>query len=896
MSVDVGTRLGSLEITALLGKGGMGEVYRARDTKLKREVAIKFLPEEFSRDPSRVNRFQREAEVLASLNHPNIAAIYDVQEAGETRFLVLELVEGETLAERIQRGPIPVEEALDIATHMCEALEAAHEKGIVHRDLKPANVKITPEGKVKVLDFGLAKALEVVPAQAASNSPTLLSAAAMSGGVVLGTAGYMSPEQAKGHSADQRSDIFSFGCVLYEMLTGRQTFHAETVTETLAAILMREPDLNALRANLHPKIEELIRRCLAKNRKDRWHAVADVRFEIGAIMADPHGLTLRTMHAAARPPLWKWAIAIAVTALLAVGLTLVTLRRLQPAQSADVMRFLFVLPKDQAFTNPGRHKIAISPDGANIVYVANQKLYLRSLADMEARPIPGMAMEKGPALSPFFSPDGRWVGFFSGGQIGQIKKVAIIGGAAVTLCDAMNPFGATWASDDQIYFGEGPGGIMRVSAQKGGKPERVVSVNPNEAAHGPQLLPGGDVLLFTVARGVGVLQWDTAQIVAQSLKTGERHLILQGGSDARYAPTGHLVYALGSTLLAAPFDLRKLQLTGAASPIVEDVARAQGGATAAAQFAFSSKGSMVYIPGLAGAGNRTVALVDAAGVRKPLDIPPGPHTHPRISPDGKLLALQTDDGISAHIWIYDMTGAASIRQLTFTGRDTFPIWTRDGQRVVFNSDRETDGGLFWARADGSSSEQLLKAEPGTPLRPETWSLDEKILLFSIPAGGLIRTLSPGGAPKTLLEAPALSSNLSPDGRWLAYTAAGDLYVRPFPLTEAKYRFSTRGVHFPQWSPDGRQLFYATNEVAGTSQIMSVDIRTQPSFAFGKPVPLPINGIVSNQERGGFAVMPDGKHFVVLLPASQAEPGKASADQINVTINWFSELQQRVPVK
>src|SRR5215510_8356081 len=308
MSVDVGTRLGSLEITALLGKGGMGEVYRARDTKLKRDVAIKILPDEFSRDANRVSRFQREAEVLASLNHPNIAAIYDVQEAGETRLLVLELVEGETLADRIARGPIPVADALEIAKNICDALEAAHEKGIIHRDLKPANVKITPEGKVKVLDFGLAKAIEAAPAQTASNSPTLLSAAAMSGGVVLGTAGYMSPEQAKGHSADQRSDIFSFGCVLYEMLTGRQTFHAETVTETLAAILMREPDLNALPVNLHPRIEELIRRCLAKNRKERWHAVADVRLEIAAIMADPHGLKLRSVHKPERRPLWQRAL------------------------------------------------------------------------------------------------------------------------------------------------------------------------------------------------------------------------------------------------------------------------------------------------------------------------------------------------------------------------------------------------------------------------------------------------------------------------------------------------------------------------------------------------------------------------------------------------------------
>src|SRR5262245_33979205 len=332
----------------------MGEVYRARDTKLKRDVAVKILPDEFSRDTTRVNRFQREAELLASLNHPNIAAIYDLQEANDTRFLVLELVEGETLADRIARGPIPVADALAIAENICEALEAAHEKGIIHRDLKPANVKLTPDGKVKVLDFGLAKAMELAPSQTASNSPTLLSAAAMSGGVVLGTAGYMSPEQAKGHSADQRSDIFSFGCVLYEMLTGRQTFRADTVTETLAAILMREPDLNALPANLHSKIEELIRRCLAKNRKERWHAVADVRLEIAAIMADPHGLSLPAHRDLARRPLWQRVLPVVAALILAVTLTAAVVWNMRSAPSPGLLQFSHVLPLDQRFTNAGR--------------------------------------------------------------------------------------------------------------------------------------------------------------------------------------------------------------------------------------------------------------------------------------------------------------------------------------------------------------------------------------------------------------------------------------------------------------------------------------------------------------------------------------------------------------
>src|SRR5215475_6214141 len=334
----IGKAVAHFQIEARLGAGGMGEVYQARDTRLGRSVAMKMLPEIFARDPDRVARFEREAKLLASLNHANIAALYGMEESGGQHFLVMELVEGQTLAERIARGPLPVEEALKIAHQITEAFETAHEKGIIHRDLKPANVKITPEGKVKVLDFGLAKALEVAPAQTASNSPTLLSAAAMSGGVILGTAGYMSPEQAKGHSADQRSDIFSFGCVLFEMLTGLQTFHAETVTETLAAILMREPDLNALPSNLHPKIEELIRRCLAKNRKERWHAVADVRFEIASMMADPHGLKLRSVYEPEHRPLWQWALPVVAAVILVVVLIAAVVWNMRPSTSAGLIR------------------------------------------------------------------------------------------------------------------------------------------------------------------------------------------------------------------------------------------------------------------------------------------------------------------------------------------------------------------------------------------------------------------------------------------------------------------------------------------------------------------------------------------------------------------------------
>src|SRR5262249_26480668 len=478
MALQIRQQLGSYEITALLGKGGMGEVYLAHDSKLKREVAIKILPNEFSRDPERVSRFEREDEVLASLNHPNIAAIYDLQEVNDTRFLVLELVEGETLAERIQRGPIPVEEALNIAKLICEALEAAHEKGIVHRDLKPANVKVTPDAKVKVLDFGLAKALDSGPATPnLSNSPTL-SLAATNAGLILGTAAYMSPEQAKGTEADLRSDVFSFGCVFYEMLTGRQAFHGESVSEILAAVLIRDADFSALPPNLNPRIQELLRRCLEKNPKRRWQAVGDLRAELETISTAPRAVSLATSGAAPQRPVWKRAIPIVASTIIFSILAAVTAWILKPSTSATITKFAVTLPEDQNF-GPGtsRQLITISSDGTKLVYLANNQLFLRQMNEVDAHPIPGTANNGGNITNPFFSPDGEWVGFFSVADA-ALKKIAISGGTAVTICKSSPPFGVSW-DGKQIVFAEFGKGIMRVAAD-GGVPETLVTVKTDE--------------------------------------------------------------------------------------------------------------------------------------------------------------------------------------------------------------------------------------------------------------------------------------------------------------------------------------------------------------------------------------------------------------------------------
>jgi serine/threonine-protein kinase len=447
MALTIGSQLGSHEIIALLGKGGMGEVYRARDLKLKREVAIKILPEEFSRDADRVSRFQREAEVLASLNHPNIAAIYDLQEANETRFLVLELVDGETLAERIRRAPMPVEEVLDVAMRISEALEAAHEKGIVHRDLKPANVKVTAEGKVKVLDFGLAKALENAPTNPGlSNSPTL-SLAATKAGVILGTAAYMSPEQAKGVEADLRSDVFSFGCVLYEMLCRRQAFQGESVSEILAAVLIRDADFNALPPDLSPRIPDLLRRCLEKNPRNRWHAVADLRAELESIAKSPRVASTLTAISAPRRSLLRRALpSLAIAAILSAASGLFVWK-LKPSHPGPVIRFAISLPDEQVFGGVARQFLAISPDGTKLAYIANNQLFLRHMGEMEARPITASINLN----SPFFSPDSQWLGFYSIPE-SAIKKVAITGGLPTTVTKAGPPFGISWGGAVKLFL------------------------------------------------------------------------------------------------------------------------------------------------------------------------------------------------------------------------------------------------------------------------------------------------------------------------------------------------------------------------------------------------------------------------------------------------------------
>jgi len=899
MALTVGTQLGSYEITALLGKGGMGEVYRARDTKLDRSVAVKILPEAFAQNPDRIARFDREAKVLASLNHPNIATLHGKEESEGKHFLVMELVEGEALAERVKRGPIAIDEALRIACKITEALEAAHDKGVVHRDLKPANVMITPEDKVKVLDFGLAKAMVDAPESTPtlSNSPTL-SLAATQAGVILGTAAYMAPEQAKGTEADSRSDVFSFGCVLYEMLTGRPAFHGESVSEILAAVLIREVDLSGLPADLNPRIPDLLRRCLQKNPKRRWQAIGDLRAELETIVSAPRSVAVPISSTIYSSAIWRRLLPVAIVALLII-VAGVTGWRLKPSAPALVTRFPLVLPEDQAFIRTPSHLIAISPDGTKLVYAASGKLFLRDMSQMQARPVQG-ASDNDP-VRPFFSPDSQWIGFYSF-RDSALEKVAIAGGATITICKTNGPTTAYW-NGNEIVFHELGKGILRVPAD-GGQPEILVRLKREEgSAYHPQIVDGGRAVLFTLTPPGEQPRWDEAQIVVQSLASGERRVIVRG-FDGHYVPSGHVIYAVAGTVFALPFDLKKLEATGGAVPMLDGVMRSpiSGGA----QLSVSDNGTLVYLPGdaVVRLPRRTLAFADHSGKTEMLPLPPAAYESPRMSPDGKQIAVTIFDGNETYVSIYALSGDTTLRRLTFGGENGSPVWSPDGKYVFFRSSRDGKEGIFRHLADGTGTpERLTIAEDPTGHQPTSIDPFGRTLVF---VGGrrgdydiFTLTLEGDRKPKPFVEVPGslqAQAVFSPDGQWVAYMSnelqqLSQIYVQPYP-TGAKYQITTEGGYAPVWSPDGKQLFYS-----GNNKLLAVDIRTQPTFSYGKPSPLPIVGMVrESASPRNYDITPDGKRFLVLQQPSPSDVNSRSSVQINVVLNWFRELQQRVPVK
>jgi serine/threonine-protein kinase len=899
MTLCTGSRLGSYEVIAVLGAGGMGEVYRARDTKLGRSVAIKVLPEALAFDADRVARLTREARVLASLNHPRIAALHGMEQSDGRHFLIMELVEGETLADRLLRGPMPTREALTVAQQIAEALEAAHEKGVIHRDLKPGNVKIASEDEVKVLDFGLAKALDSEPGSPdIANSPTL-SRLATEAGIILGTAAYMSPEQAKGLPVDQRSDIFSFGVVLVEMLTGRRPFHGETAADVLASIIVREPDLAGLPHGLNPRVTELVRRCLEKHPKRRWQAIGDVRAEIEAILAAPATVTVSAVASPASGRL-RSAMLLAAGALLGGALTALAIwNRASPPPSQPIARFAIPLPADQQIPSVARQLVAISPDGTRLAYGANGGVYVRALSDSEVRPIPGIANTDGvTALA--FSPDSRSLVFWATDR--TLKRIPVIGGASVTLCESENPLGLTWTPDG-ILFGQIPG-IFRVSAN-GGKPEMIVPAKGGELLFGPQLLPGADALMFTIGTGATPESWNRAVIVMQSLKTGERKTLVEPGADGRYLPTGQIVYAVGGTLYAVPFDPTRREVTGGPTAVVEGVLRSTGGASGGAQFSSSNNGSLVYMPGPRGivSSEFNLAFTDRKGTLEELNLPDGPYEYPRVSPDGKRITFGTDNGREAVVWVYDLAGKSAVQRLTIDGKNRFPIWSADGQRIAFQSDRDGDAAIFWQRVDRSEGAQrLTKPEPGTAHIPDAWSPDGKHLLFTITDGRSFtlatltlatRTSSPFDNVKSLARA---TPDFSPDGRWVAYSASEtdstgtQVYVQPFPPTGSRFQlFAKTGdlPHHPLWTRDGKELIY----VPRVGQLEAVSVQTKPTLEFGRAVPVPRTfPTAAPATPRTFDIAPNGKILGVVIPGQS--PVAGTQRSIHVVLNWFDELKSR----
>jgi eukaryotic-like serine/threonine-protein kinase len=908
MPLAVGTRLGPYEVLSIIGAGGMGEVYRARDPHLNRDVALKILPAIFALEPDRVARFKREAQVLASLNHPHIAAIYGFAEANGVQALALELVEGPTLADRIARGPIPLDEALAIARQIAAALEVAHEQGIVHRDLKPANVKLRPDGTVKVLDFGLAKTIEPGASSGgdATASPTITSPAMTQMGLILGTAAYMSPEQAKGRPTDKRSDVWSFGVVFHEMLSGQRTFKGEDIADTLAAVLRQDVDWTALPAPTPASVRSLIARCLERDVKQRLRDIGEARIALDQPSAPIIRDTAVAAPVAPRRSLWGRAIALAVGAITiaAVVPSVVWYFKAPPPQ--PVTRFSFTLPEGQTFPSVGAfgRALAMSPDGTQMVYVAwpGPQLYLKSMSQLEATRVAGTEIYEGVA-EPAFSPDGRSIAFMARSDR-TLKRIPVTGGAAATICavDGLAaPGGLSW-SPDGIVFGMGSKGVMRVSPD-GGTPEVIVRVKDGEEAYGPVLLPGGTHVLFTLATGTGRERWDKARIVVQSITSGESRTLIEGGTDARYVPTGHLVYALSGLVYAVAFDVKRLEIYGPRVPVIQGVRRSNGGLNGAATLSLSSTGSVAYVSGPLSSTTYHLIRADRKSGIKLLNLPPGSYAMPRVSPDGKRIAFGVDDGKEAIVYTYDLDNGP-LRRLTYGGNNRFPIWSADSTRVAFQSDRDGDLGIWWQPIVGGQASRLTRAEPGASHAPESWSPTGQVFLYSVTKGSdvSVRVFSftdkQDKAFGNVHSSSPTDALFSPDGRWVAYTAternSTTIYVQPFPETGDRFQLVAKGSDNPHevvWSPDGRELLY--NASPGTYE--SVSVTTTPVFTFGNPVPI-MKRFINNPPtiRRGYDMMPNGE-FLGIIPLGQ-ETAVAVTPPVLFVLNWYEELKRLVPTR
>ena len=896
MSLAAGACLGPYEVVSPLGAGGMGEVYRARDARLGREVALKVLPGSLTRDEDRLRRFEHEARAAGNLNHPGLLTIFDVGTCNGSPYIVSELLDGTTLRSVLESETLPLRKALDYAVQFARGLAAAHEKDIVHRDLKPENLFITRDGRAKILDFGLAKLSRASEGRAqdidahTATSPT-------SPGTVMGTVGYMSPEQVQGLSADQRSDIFSFGAVLFEMFWGSRAFKGATAVETMNAILKEDPpDVSGVDRPVPPALERIVRRCLEKKPQERFHSAHDLALALEAL-SGTSGAPAIVAPSRRRGALWgplAWAIA-AMALLGGFGGGLLVGKR-GSVERQPLMKLSLAFAPDEAPILAASPVLALSPDGTRLVFAGRaagggQRLYVRPLDRFEVAAIPGT--EGG--LSPFFSPDGQWVGFWAEKKL---KKVSLAGGQPQTLCDAEFLRGASWGGDGQILFSPvGNAALWRV-LDTGGKPTQVTSLDPRrgEGTHRwPQILPGGRAAIFTSHFPTG--NYRSARIEVLQLGDGQRQVLLEGGSDARYLPSGHLVFLRAGSLFAVPFALDRLEVTGPPVPVLDHVVTHE--AAGFANYAVSPSGSLVYVPVDPTDFEEELVWVDRKGVALPV-MPVRPPSHIgglRLSPDGRRLAMGMRVGVpggpDSDIWIYDLARNAWDR-LSSGGLNWFPVWSNDGRHVAFCSNREGNIDPFWMPVDHSTpAERLATASTATTSPwtcPSSWSLDGRTLILDSQNPGTgydIVALSLDGERRfrLLLQTPAneSSARLSPDGRWMAYTSddsgRSEVYVLPYPGPGGRWQVSTDGGSGPIWSRDGRELFFKSG-----GRLMVAGVETRPTFRAGLPKPL-----FDLTNVGDYDVAPDGARFVIAR-----SPETAGAPQpLAVVLGWFEDVARRV---
>jgi len=913
MPLGAGARLGPYEIVAAIGAGGMGEVYRARDTRLQRDVAIKVLPDAFAADPERLARFEREAQLLASLNHPHIGAIHGIEEHA----LILELVEGDTLADRITRGPIPFDEALPIAKQIAEALEAAHEQGIIHRDLKPANIKITPDGNVKVLDFGLAKLNEPDVAKSSntpnafSMSPTITSPMMTGVGVLLGTAAYMAPEQAKGRAADKRSDIWAFGCVLFEMLTGKRAFEGDDVADTLAAVLRSEPDWTALSADTPSHLRAILKGCLEKDRKARFPDISAVRFlmERAAALTTPApaGSDLPADAKKTRSASRVWQATATLFALTTVAVaTAWWFASRQVTQS--VTRFFVYPPEKTTFVTLARvgTSVAISPDGSKLAFTARDGsgkilLWVRPIDSLSAQPLPGTD----DAAYPFWSPDSRFIGYFAQQKL---LKIAASGGPPQTLCTTNGSGntgrGGTWSRDGTIVFNPGPVGTLSRVSSAGGQPSEFV--RPAKGQIGfvfPWFLPDGRHFLFYSYAA----SEDRAGLYVGSLDdAGSKRLAGADTAAVFDAQSSHLLFVRQGTLLAQSFDPMTLAVTGESFPIAERIESIVTPGIAA--FSVSNNGILAYGLGAGTAAGLQMAWFDRQGKQVEAVGSPANYRGIDLAADGKRVAAHRHDGTGGDIWITDLSRSATSR-FTFDAsqENSSPIWSPDGTRIVYGSFRNGKGGLYQKLANNAGMEERL-VESNGPTLPMSWSPDGGSIVYEVidqKTSNDLWMLPLSGDRKSspLLHTPFAETHgqISPDGRWLAYqsneSGRNEVYVQPFPSGAGKWQASTSGGLFPRWRHDGRELFYMSQQSGG--KMMAVDVKSSgATFEAGTPRELfdspyvNLNHTGSAPGAGGyhtFAVSADGQRF--LIPQPPRNDAASVTAPIIVVENWAAGINK-----